>query len=159
MRSLIALDDSSKVWIYQAERELTYDELDVARPAIYHFVTQWSSHSKDLKAYGNIFHRRFICLFVDESTAGASGCSIDSSVHFIKALGQRLNLDFFNRMIYTYMLDEEIYMVAHQDLHTSYSEGTITDDTLMFDNLVKTKAEFIDGWLKPLSTSWHKRLV
>lgn len=156
---LIALDDSSKVWIYQSDKEFTHDELDVAREDIFHFLNDWTAHSKDLTCYGNIFHRKFLAFFVDESNSYASGCSIDKSVKFVEYLGDKLGKDFFDRMTYAYMVDEDIFTINHSELSEAYSAKKITDDTLFFDNLVKTKGEFIKSWIKPLKLSWHQRFV
>jgi len=74
---LIALENTSRVWLYQADRDLTYDELDDVREDIFNFLGGWTAHAAELHTYGNIFHRRFLGLFVDETAStGASGCSI-----------------------------------------------------------------------------------
>ena len=39
-----------------------------------------------------------IVFVVDQTSASASGCSVDSSVRFVKELGKELEVDFFNRM-------------------------------------------------------------
>jgi len=156
---LIALDDSSKVWIYQSDKEFSYDELDVAREDIFHFLNDWTAHSRELACYGNIFHRRFLAFFVDESNSSASGCSIDKSVKFVEYLGHKLGKDFFDRMTYAYMDDEEIYTIPHTQLQEAYNSEKINDETLFFDNLVKTKGEFLQGWIKPLKSSWHTRFL
>ena len=156
---LIALDDSSKVWIYQADKEFSYDELDVAREDIFHFLNEWTAHSRELNCYGNIFHRRFLAFFVDETSSYASGCSIDKSVKFVEQLGHKLGKDFFDRMTYAYMENEEIYTLSHGDLSNAYNSTKINDDTLFFDNLVKTKGDFLKHWIKPLKSSWHSRFL
>jgi hypothetical protein len=156
---LIALDNSSKVWIYQSDKEFSYDELDIAREDIFHFLTDWTAHSQDLTCYGNIFHRRFLAIFVDESNSSASGCSIDKSVKFVEYLGNKLGKNFFDRMMHAYMVDEEIYTLHHNDLGEFYNSKKITDETLFFDNLVKTKGDFLKFWIKPLNESWHKRFL
>lgn len=156
---LIALDDSSKVWIYQADKEFSYDELDVAREEIFHFLTDWTSHSRELATYGNIFHRRFLAFFVDETNSSASGCSIDKSVKFVEYLGTKLGKDFFDRMTYAYMENEEIHTIPHSELAQAYKAGSIDENTLFFDNLVKTKGDFLKYWIKPLKDSWHTRFV
>lgn len=158
---LIALDNSARVWIYQADRELSYDDLDVARDKIFSFLEQWTSHDNRLATYGNIFHRRFLALFVDESRAAkASGCSIDASVRFIKSLSEDLLVDFFDRLTYAYLdEDEEVRTVKHADLSTAYNDQIITDDTIVFDNLVKDKGEFLQAWTKPLKASWMSRML
>lgn len=157
---LIALHDSSKVWIYQSDKEFTYDELDDAREAIFTFLSEWTAHSAELDCYGNIFHKRFLAFFVDESKANASGCSIDTSVRFVEALGNKMGKDFFDRMTYAYMDEqEEIHTVHHNVLPEAYAKGTFSDSTFFFNNLVKTKEEFLKKWVRPLSESWHKRFI
>jgi hypothetical protein len=156
---LIALDNTSKVWIYQSDKEFTYDELDVAREDIFHFLTDWTAHSQGLTCYGNIFHRRFLAFFVDETNSNASGCSIDKSVKFVEYLGNKLGKDFFDRMTYAYMVDEEIFTLNHNDLQSMYTSNSINDETLFFDNLVKTKGDFLKLWIKPLKESWHTRFL
>ena len=157
---LIALDNTSRVWIYQSDQEFTYDELDDAREDIMNFMTEWTAHSAELDCYGNIFHKRFLALFVDESKAHASGCSIDSSVRFVEMLGKKFGKNFFDRMTYAYMTpEEEILTIHHNDLPSAYQSGTVSDSTFFFDNLVKDKGDFLKNWIKPLSSSWHKRFV
>ena len=156
---LIALDNSSKVWIYQSDKEFTYDELDVAREEIYHFLNDWTAHARELACYGNIFHKRFLAFFVDESSASASGCSIDKSVRFVENLGKKLDKNFFDRMTYAYMKEEEIYTIPHAQLKSAFSSNEIDMQTLFFDNLVKSKGDFLTSWIKPLEESWHKKFL
>ncbi len=158
---LIALGDNAKVWIYQSDREFSDDQLILARKMIHDFLIQWTAHQQELHCYGNIFHRRFLGLFVDENArAYASGCSIDASVKWVEHLGQVLGCDFFDRMTYYYMdEDERIKKVHHSDMPDYYAQGIIDDQTLFFDNLVKTKKDFLDHWLVPLKDSWHQRFV
>lgn len=159
MTDLIALNDRSKVWIYQASSPIPEEKIPEVKQHIFNFVSSWVSHNSELRAYGNIFHNRLLCLFVDESQAGASGCSIDSSVRFIKDLGGHYEVDFFNRMIFSYIKDDEVFSANRAELKALYSEGVINDETIFFDTLVKDKAQFIDSWLVPLSKSWHKRML
>jgi len=157
--STLSLDFSAKVWIYMADRALNWEETDKARKAVYHFAEQWSSHNRALLSYGDIFHHRFIVFMVDETNAGASGCSIDSSVHFIKSLEEKFNVSFFNREIFAYLEDEKVKVVSKNDFASVYQNGRINDETLMFNNLVKNRQEFEDTWVAPLGESWYKRFV
>jgi len=158
---LIALDDKSRVWIYQADKTLSDEQRYEIQGHLYTFLSQWTAHHAALKSYGNLFHDQFLTLFVDETTASASGCSIDASVHFVEQLGNRYQVDFFNRMIFSY-LDEEtqrVITLGREEFKAAYQAGDIGDQTLVFDNLVKTKDQFLTEWLKPLKNSWHKRFV
>ena len=158
IRELIALDDSSRVWIYQADRELSYDEIDIVRPNIFSFVNQWSSHGTNVDAYGNIFHKRFIVLFADDAHQ-VSGCSIDSSVQFVKEVGNALNIDFFNRELFAFMENEDVFTIHRNDIPHAFESSKINDYTFVFDNLVSNKAKFLNSWLIPFGESWHKRFA
>lgn len=159
MRDLIALDDASKVWIYQSSRTFSPEEVASVKNEIFHFVQQWTSHNQALMAYGNVFHYRYVALFVDETQSHASGCSIDSSVHFIKHLENKYQTNFFDRMNFTYMKDEVVYDLPSTQMKEAYTSGQINEETLFFNNLVKNKGEFLTSWIIPLRESWHARFV
>ncbi len=159
IRDLIALDKTSKVWIYQSNRDFTYDELDEVRPKIFEFLEAWTSHSHDLLTYGNIFHLRFLALFVDETIAGASGCSIDKSVHFVESIGQSLGINFFERNEFSYIKEDEVRFIKKEDMKAAFQSNVIGSDTLFFDHLVKTKEAFLKNWLVPLDSSWHQKFI
>lgn len=153
------MSPDSKVWIYQSNLRFTDEEIEEIDTQIKNFVTQWVSHNNALKAYGKLYLNRFIILMVDESQAGASGCSIDKSVHFIKAMGFHHGVDFFDRMNFAYKIGEEL-QTAHRDKFANlYQNGEINDSTLVYNNLVKDKKEFENSWVIPLKNSWHARMV
>jgi hypothetical protein len=157
---LIALDNKARVWIYPADGVFTDDQRTEMQGYLYKFLGDWTAHNQALKSYGNLFHNQFLTLFVDETMAHASGCSIDSSVHFVQELGKHFNADFFNRMLFSYMdAEENVHTLNAAEFKAAYANGTINDKTLVFDHLVKTKEEFLNEWLKPLQDSWHKRFV
>jgi hypothetical protein len=91
-------NSQSKVWVYTANRELTSSEQQFVKDEMKIFTQSWAAHGSGLKADGIVEHNQFLVLAVDESDINASGCSIDSSVKFIKAIGQELNVDFFDRL-------------------------------------------------------------
>lgn len=153
------LPEETRVWIYQANRPFSESEVAELRQALERFTTQWVSHNQQLRAFGAVFHKQFIVLMVDESQAGASGCSIDKSVYFIKQIENAYQVSLFDRMTFTYKDGNEIRSAHRDDFARLFNEGKINDETLVFDNLVKTKKDFDEAWLKPLGKSWHKRMV
>jgi hypothetical protein len=159
MTANYTLADTSKVWIYQSSRAFTIDEAVEIQNQINAFCNQWVSHNNQLASQGKLVHHRFIVLMVDESKAGASGCSIDSSVNFIKMIGARFKIDLFDRMNFAYQQDGEIKTAHREEFAELYKNQIINDDTLVFDNLVSNKLAFDNQWIKPLKNSWHSRLV
>ncbi len=152
-------DPKSKVWIYQSNRHLKDEEVEAIKTDLTTFAHTWVSHSNALKAIGLVFFNRFLILMVDETVSGASGCSIDKSVHFMKSLEAKYNLDLFDRMNVAYVAGEEIKAAHKNELIALYEKGEINDDTKIFNNLANTKDQLENGWLIPLSQSWVKQLL
>lgn len=159
MRDLLAFPDTSRVWIYQADKPMPEGEIGALNERIVDFAQEWTSHNKQLKATGGLLHDRFLVLVADESQAGASGCSIDTSVRFVKQVGQEYNADFFDRMQFAYLKDDAVKTLHRDDLDEAYKSKEIDDETLFFDNLVSNKSDFLARWVTPLGKSWMKRFI
>lgn len=153
------MNNNSRVWLYQSNRVLTDKEVSEIQIKIKQFTNEWVSHSQALSASGDVLHNRFILLTVDESRAGASGCSIDSSVRFLQDLGMLYATDFFDRLNFAYLEDNQVKTAHKDDFAVLYSEGKINDDTIVFNNLVKDAEEMKMKWQIPLKDSWHKNFV
>jgi hypothetical protein len=70
--------ESSRVWIYQADRQLSDTETLEIQKSLNNFVNTWTAHNNQLSAAAEVRYNRFLILIVDEEQAGASGCSIDN---------------------------------------------------------------------------------
>lgn len=90
--------DDSRVWLYHANRPITPTEAIFVQENLEHFASSWKAHSTPLKAKACMLNEYIIAFVVDQTTSSASGCSVDSSVRFVKELGKELEVDFFNRM-------------------------------------------------------------
>ncbi len=150
----------SRIWIYGAERALTDTETTVIRTRLQEFVAGWVSHRRELRAAADVLHHRFLVVCVDETQAEASGCSIDGSVHFLQELGAELGIDFFNRMRFSYRdALGKIQTVSREEFKDLYRNGTLENDTVVFDPLVKELGELRQIFERPLEDSWHSRMV
>lgn len=153
------LSSTSRVWIYQANPAFTEKDLPELQAILNQFAAQWVSHSRELKAAAEVRHGRFIILMVDESQAGASGCSIDSSVRFLKQIEQKYNVTLFDRMVFAFQKNDQIHTATRDEFAELFKNGDIDETTLVFDNLVNTKMDLEQNWVKPLKESWHIRMV
>ena len=93
----------SRVWVYICNRNLLEEESTALQQQLDTFCRQWTAHNQALMATAEVFENQFVVLMVDETHAGASGCSIDKSVHFLEQLGESLNIDFFERMRFAWV--------------------------------------------------------
>jgi len=96
-------------------------------------------------------------LMVDESMAGASGCSIDSSVAFVKKLELNYGTSLFDRMLITYLDGETIGTTSLHELKQVAADRT--EEVLIFDNLVKTKKDLEENSILPIKGSWAERFI
>ena len=126
---------------------------------IYDHLRGWKAHNVPLAAGVKIIENHFIIVALDESKNGASGCSIDSSVGVVRAIMKNYKVDLLNRMIFAYLENDKVELVNRLDFVNMIKEGKITDDTIVFNNLVKDKAEFESKWEVRLVDSWHKQLA
>lgn len=154
-----SLPDSTRIWIYQGDRLLTGDEAATAEREARRFAADWTAHNRSLRASAAVLHNLFLVLAVDESQAGASGCSIDASVHFVRDLQRKLGLSFLDKMHVAYRQGDAVRVSPVDDLADRYRRGLVTDDTPVFNNLVATKGELLTGWEMPLANSWVMQRV
>lgn len=144
----------SRVWVYQSSRLFLLSEALQVEEKLNQFIAGWRSHGAEVEAYGNLFFGQFVVLMADERQAGVSGCSTDSSVRFIKTLGEEFDVDFFNRTNLAFVVKEKIQLLPLSQLPYALQNGFIQGDTLYFNNLVQTKKELEDNWMMPVKDSW-----
>ena len=154
------LPDRARVWIYQSSRAFNDAETADIEAFMRHFLENWASHGRELATEGALVHQRFLVFVVDETATGASGCSIDKSVGFVRDLQTQYNVDFLDRMTFAFRNSTREIVFAHSDEFARlYREELIDNDTIVFNNLVQTLGEFRAKWEVRLAESWHKRFV
>ncbi len=137
--SHFALAPDSKCWVYQSNRAFTATEKAWLEETLDRFVDQWAAHGNKLLAQGKVIGDYHVVLGVDENQAGASGCSIDSSVRFIKEVGQELGVDFFNRM--NLLLEEN-----NETKIIPFSEVSNHPNAVVYNNLIQTISDLDSKW-------------
>jgi hypothetical protein len=153
------LPNNSRVWIYQSDREFTIKEIEFIATKAEEFINSWTRHGDNLKGSFTIKYNQFLVLAVDESFNNVSGCSIDSSVRFVQLLEKELHLDLMDKMNITFKEGEDINLVKLPDFQRFAKERKITQETIVFNNMVNTKEDFENNWEIPAKQSWHKRFL
>ena len=152
------IPDTSRIWIYQSNREFSSEEVNVIKFNAKKFIENWTRHGDDLKGSFTIVYNRFIVIAVDENFANVSGCSIDASVRFIQQIQSELNVDLLNKLHIAFKTNDDVNSVSLNDFRSFIASDKITQDTIVFNNLVNTKADFESKWEVPAKESWHQRL-
>ena len=153
------LPENARIWIYQCNRSFTDAELVEINEALSAFLTHWTAHGNDLNAGFEIRYNRFLVLGLDQSAQGATGCSIDASVHFIQQLEKKYGVTLLDKMNVSYKQGEYIAYKPLVDFKTMAKQKAVSKKTIVFNNLVATKEEYENHWEVPAEESWHARFL
>lgn len=147
----------ARIWIYQANRALTNEEVGTLTETLKSALDTWDAHGNPLTASGKIFENRFVVIGVDERDELPSGCSIDKSTNWFKELGHQMNIDFFNRSLAYYAADGSIQTMPLSQIKQAVANEVITPSTIVFDQQVATKAQWMKRWKVSASDTWLKK--
>ncbi len=150
--------EQSRVWVYQSDRELSDGQAAQILQQLNNFTAEWTAHNHQLKAKAEVRYNRFLILIVDENQAGASGCSIDKSVNFMKKMEQEFGINLFDRFNLAYRDGEYVLSAPRHDFEELLKAGKINSDTIVFNNLVQNLQQLDTKWEVPFKESWHVQL-
>ena len=151
------LPEDSKIWIYQSNRKLADDEVTAITTKCQEFVENWAAHGTSLEASFLIKYNRFIIFAVNQEVQMATGCSIDKSVEFIQSLEKQYAVDLLDKMNVTFKLGEHIAHKPLIEFKKMAKDKAVSENTIVFNNLVNTIEEWNDNWEVPAGESWHSR--
>lgn len=149
----------NRVWIYQADRFLSEAEVSQIDELAQNFVASWTAHGSALAGKASMVDGLFLVLEVNEEVTGVTGCSIDKSVHFIKSLGEKFNINFFDRMRVAYHdLDGKLKLSSREEFQDLVNSDDFSPDTIVYNNLIQNSEELTTNWKIPFSQSWHSKV-
>lgn len=149
----------SKVWIYSSDRLLTDNEAEEINQLLVNYTQQWTSHDEALKSAGTVLNNRFIVLAVDESVASSGGCSIDKSIHFIKEIGTRYELNLFDRLTVYYQSGEEMKSFHLNVIKDKFDNGELSENSIIYDTTITQLGALQTQFVKKAGDSWLARFI
>lgn len=152
-----SLPTDSRIWIYQSNRKFSDEEMNEIETALQAFLVNWSAHGTSLESSYQLRYNRFIILAVNQEVQIATGCSIDASVEFIQSLEAKYNVDLLDKMNVTFKLGEHIAHKPLIDFKKMVKDKAVTENTIVFNNLINNIEEFNESWEVPAVDSWHSR--
>jgi ligand-binding sensor domain-containing protein len=153
-----ALPDTARLWIFSAERSLTPEDREALLGEVDGFLDQWAAHGQPLTCARDVQHDRFLMVAVDEEAAGVSGCSIDSLTRRLRELERRLGMALLDNGPVHYVAGDDVMRVSRTTFGDLAAAGTVTPDTVVFDNTVTTVGAVRAGqWERAARETWHGR--
>lgn len=147
------ISESSRVWVYQADRPFQEKELVTLQNELKSFCEGWNVHGNGILTSFNIIENQLIVLAADESKSSTSGCSIDSSVRTLLKLENILQINLTDRGKVTFKNAEKTQVEPALGIKSKVIEGQIERNTLVVNPLIQTKADLQNLWI-PASKSW-----
>ncbi len=154
------LPDDARVWVFGASDALG-DELSAS--LLRHvdtYLAQWAAHGQPLTSARQWRDQHFLIIGVDQSTAGASGCSIDALFHILQGLERSLGTSLVagGRVFYRDARGD-VQCVDRATFSSRARAGEIGGDTEVFDTTVTTVRDARERFSRMASASWHAQLV
>ena len=151
----ITLPDSSRVWMFGAQRLMSEEEIQHLNHSLADFVSSWQAHGNLLTADYCILHRCVIVVAVDELQEAPSGCSIDKVFHLLQSQKEKYDLDFFQRTLVWLIHENDLCILNRQEVQAGIDSGEIHPNSLAIHMLANRLGDLKNGGIAlPLSESW-----
>ncbi len=158
--SFESLPPSARLWIFAAERPVTGSAAQRLLGAVDAHLGSWNAHGAPLTCAREWTEDRFLTIGVDQSTAGASGCSIDGLFRVLKTVEAELGTPLVGSgTVYYRDPAGPIVAVSREEFTELAADGTVRKDTRVFDLTVATVADWKDRFETETARSWHANLL
>ena len=153
------LNPLSRLWVFQSDRLLSTDEVNLIEEELARFISTWATHGVPLSAAFTINNNCAALVAVDESIQAASGCSISSLTSLFETIGNKIGVSFFDRFSIAFKNEEKHVVCSVNDFKDFIKSGLVTETSLVYNNLVSVKQDLETKWELPLMDSWQKRYL
>ena len=151
------LPDDARVWIYPSNKKFDSELIEKLQHACTQFLEQWTAHGQSLHVGFCFPYNQFIVIGLNQQEQAATGCSIDASVRFIQHLESQYDLILLDKMNVTFKQGTYVSYKTLTEFKTMASQRAVSKNTIVFNNLVVNKADFLEAWEVPAYESWHSR--
>ena len=154
------LPDSARVWVFGSDRPLKGKNAEILLSEVDRFLAGWKAHGAPLTVGRSWTDDRFLAIAVDQSTAGASGCSIDGLFRTLKSLEPKFKASLVTSGMVFYRDDSGEIMCSPRDRFAELgSEGKVSASTEVFDPTVTSLGEWRARFRLKAGESWHAGLL
>jgi hypothetical protein len=154
------LPDTARVWVFGSDHPLDPKATRILLDEVDRFLEQWKAHGTPLTAGRSWKYDRFLTVAVDQSTAGASGCSIDGLFRALKALEPKLGASMVTSgCVYFRDAEGSIECTPREQFTALANTGKISAHTRVFDPTVTSLGEWRARFELEAGESWHAGLL
>lgn len=157
---IAGLPDNARTWVFGADKTIKAPASGTLLGEVDRFLSQWHAHGSPLTVARDWKYDRFLTVAVDQSTAGASGCSIDGLFRTLKGLEPKLGASLVAGGLIFFRDEKGTIQAVDRERFTALgAEGKITPDTQVFDPTVTTLGEWRARFELNIGDAWHAKLI
>lgn len=154
------LPDSSRVWVFGADKPVPEDGIAQLLDEVDHYLADWKAHGAPLTVAREWRDGRFLVVAVDQSTAGATGCSIDGLFRLLQGAEAKVGASLVGGGRVFYRDDHAaVQAVPRAEVEGLVSSGAITKDTVIFDTTLADLGTWRACFERRAKDSWVKELL
>jgi hypothetical protein len=155
-----SLPDSSRIWIFGSDQPVTGAAAERLLGAVDGFLEEWRAHGEPLRCGRLWADHRFLVVGVDQSTANASGCSIDGLFRTLQALEGTIGARLVGGgRVYYRDQSGVAQSVPRTELEALVASGAVGPDTTVFDTSITDLGEWREKFERPARKTWVGELM
>ena len=152
------LTPQSKIWVYPSSRKFYPQEIEGLQEKLQQFIINWKEEDKEFLASFTLLYNRFIVFAVEEN-AVISNADVDKQVGFILQLQQEYEVELLDKMNVCFKQGEHVQYKELKEFKKLLKSKSVSEKTVVFDNLIQTKEELENYWEVPITESWYNRFL
>jgi hypothetical protein len=154
------LPDDARVWVFASSSPLAPQGTDMLLGAVDEYLEEWRAHGDPLRCARDWRDDRFLAIGVDQSTAGASGCSIDGLFRVLQRLQSSLGATLVGGgRVYYRDATGAVQSADRPGFARMAADSRVGGDTKVFDTTVTSAGAYRAKFELPLHESWHRDLT
>jgi hypothetical protein len=155
-----SLPDSSRIWVFGSDRPVTGAAAEQLLGEVDRFLESWRAHGEPLRCGRLWTDNRFLVVGVDQSTANASGCSIDGLFRVLQQLERSVGAQLVGGGRVYYRDHAGVAQsVARTELDALVARGDVGPNTAVFDTSITDLGEWRAKFEQPARKTWVKELI
>lgn len=153
------LSGESKVWVYPSSRKFYKEEIEGLEEKIKLFVDSWKKEDVDFKSSYQFLYNRFIIIAAEDEKVTITNQDMDRLVGFILELQNDYEIELLDRMNVCFKQGEYVQYKELKEFKKLLKNKSVSEKTIVFDNLIQSKGELEEFWEVPIAESWYNRFL
>lgn len=153
-----SLSEIAKTWVYPSSRKFYKNELVEVEDKIKKFISNWKIKDPNFKASYRFLHDRFVVILAEHDSV-FNHQDLDEVVRFILAMQTEYEIELLDRMNVCFKQGEFVQYKEVKEFKKLLKNKSVSDKTIVFDNLIQTKEELENYWEIPITESWYNRFL